>query len=448
MAELAVEGKLHSLPGNRAYAVVDFADPSSSSFEAVLLRVRASLGRLAKSWPAFDVALAVYWERKHPGQSLTAFLSKTSPSESEQMSEQISSTVDQLLGGFGAISVAYRVLKGLGQAATQNVKLKRLRSELPALDPILEEQDPDRMLGYMPVLLAADLERARAKRPALALCVLDTVENIQALSSERGGLEDLVSRLVYLMPNVVFVAASRRPLQWHDPVRGTGLTYGGARRWPGLAGPDQLGLGGLNHAAAEAYLRARLTIDERPAIETPIRERIIAGSAGSPLYLDLSAGLYEQYLGRHETPPVQAFGLVFPELVLRVMRDLSEQDRELLRAAALLEAFDADLLLAVLPQIRRRTVEAFLTRAFIRHDPTVWPPYRLHANLRKSITSGDAHTSDGWTTSERREHVVQAIEHLGRVAAAVWDERPDHPIPLDRTQPAQRSGVPARAARR
>ncbi|MDB4873377.1 MAG: hypothetical protein JWL97_4381, partial [Gemmatimonadales bacterium] len=217
VAELAVKGKLHSLPDNRAYAVVDFADPSSSSFEAVLLRVRASLGRLAKSWPAFDVALAVYWERKHPGESLTALLKKSSAAESLQMSEQISSTLDQLLGGFGAISVAYRVLDMLGRSATQNVKLKRLRTDLPALDPILGEEDPDRMLGYMPVLLAADLERVRTKKPTLALCVLDTVENLQALPAERGGLEDLVSRLVYLMPNVVFVAASRRPLQWHDP---------------------------------------------------------------------------------------------------------------------------------------------------------------------------------------------------------------------------------------
>jgi Phosphotransferase enzyme family len=430
VAELAVRGKLHSLPDNRAHAVVDFADPSSSDFESVLIRVRASLGRLARSWPAFDVALAVYWERKHPGESLTAFLKRSSAAESVRMSEQISSTVDQLLGGFGAISVAYRVLDMLGRSAAQNVRLRRLRQELPALDPILGEQDPDRMLGYMPVLLAADLERVRAKKPALALCVLDTVENLQALPAERGGLEDLVSRLVYLMPNVVFVAASRRPLRWHDPVRGVGLTYGGQRRWPGLAGADQLGLGGFDRVAAGAYLMARLTIDDRPAIEAPIRERIIAGSAGSPLYLDLSAGLYEQYLARRETPPAEAFGLVFPELVLRVMRDLPEQDRDLLRAAALLEAFDEDILLAVVPQTRRRHVETFLTRAFVRHDRTVWPPYRLHESLRKSVTDCDAHTSDGWTAAERREHVLRAIEYLAQVAVEVWDERPDHPVPL------------------
>jgi hypothetical protein len=40
-------------------------------------------------------------------------------------------------------------------------------------------------------------------------------------------------------------------------------------------------------------------------------------------------------------------------------------------------------------------MEMFLTRAFIRRDPTVRPPCRLHENLRVSVTGGDAHTSDG-----------------------------------------------------
>ncbi len=66
VADLAVAGKFDGLP-HGARAVLDFADPASSSFEAVLLRVRAALAPLAKSWPAFDVALAVYWQRKHPG---------------------------------------------------------------------------------------------------------------------------------------------------------------------------------------------------------------------------------------------------------------------------------------------------------------------------------------------------------------------------------------------
>ncbi|MGW2308324.1 phosphotransferase [Actinomadura luteofluorescens] len=429
VAELAVEGELNDLPRRGARTVLDFADAGNSSFEALLLRLRASLGPLAKSWPAFDVALAVYWERKHPGEDLAAFLKRGSASDSFGMAEQVSGTVDQLLGGFGAVSVAYRALNMLGRTAAQKARLKRLRGELPALDPILGEDDPDRMIGYMPVLLAADLERARSRRPALAVCVLDTLENVQSLPAERGGLEDLVSRLVYLMPNVVFVAASRLPLRWHDPVKAAALTYGGARRWPGLGGADQLGLGGFDRVSAESYLDARLMVDGRPAIGPGIRERIIVGSGGSPLYLDLSAGLFGQHLARGEAPPAEAFGLGFPELVLRTMRDLSADDRDLLRAAALLEAFDEETLSEVLPNVRRRQVEAFTRRPFVRRDETVWPPYRLHENLRHSVTESDAHTDDGWTGAERAENAERAIGYLTRVALEVWDEGDDHPLP-------------------
>ncbi|MGH3712009.1 MAG: hypothetical protein ACRDT4_00870 [Micromonosporaceae bacterium] len=426
--KLAVGSEWEELPEHRAAAVIDFDDSASSSFENIILRVRAALAPLCKRWPAFDLALAVYWERKHPGESLTGFLDRSTLAGSRRMAEQVGGALDELLGGFGLVSVAYRAIELLGSRAVKANRLKRLRQELPALQPILDEPDPDRMLGYLPVLLAADLESGRTSRDALAICLLDTFENVQRLPAERGGLEDLVSRLVYLMPNVFFAVASRRPLQWHEPVRSVGLTYGGEGRWPGLAGDDQLPLDGFDELDADRYLTTRLTVDDQPAIPAPVRERIVAGAAGSPLYLALSSNLYQQYLARGETPPPEEFGHPFPELVLRTMRDLSAGDRDLLRAAALLEAFDATILRAVLPYARERTVDAFLTRQFVRHDPSVWPAYRLHANLRKGVRDCDELTTDGWTASERRDRALVAVDHLTTVATSVWDD--DSALPL------------------
>ncbi|MFJ2030759.1 hypothetical protein [Streptosporangium sp. NPDC087985] len=432
LAGLAQDGKLDGLPKDCSVAVIDFADLSSQSFETVLLRVRAALGRLGRSWPAFDIALSAYWERKHPGESLVRFLDRSSSigavADSLRLSEQVASSIDGLFAGLGVVTAAYRVLDLVGTSARQSAALKRLRRDLPAFGPILQETDPDKMLGYLPILLSADLERIRQKRQVLALCVLDTFENVQTLPPERGGLEDLVARMAYLLPNVFFTVGSRRPLRWHEPVRSVGLTYGGAQRWPGLAGTDgksdQFPIDGLEPPEADLFLRKRLTVDDEPAIGAELRERIVAGSGGSPLYLELSTGLFEQHLVRGEAPQPEMFGEPFPELVLRMMRDLSAEDRDLLRAAALLEAFDDQLLAAVLPEARGRRIEDFIARRFVRHDPTVWPPCRLHENLRRGVTGCDAHTSDGWTTRERRTRVSRALTHLTDFTLSIWNDDP------------------------
>ncbi|MGH8902824.1 MAG: tetratricopeptide repeat protein [Egibacteraceae bacterium] len=350
-----------------------------------------------------------------------------------RVSEQIISTVDRLLGGFGVAGIGYRLANLAGHAVARARTVKRLREDLPAFEALLTERDPDRMVGYLPALLAYDLEQIRTKDPVLAVCLLDTFENVQVLPAERRGLEDLVARLVYLMPNVFFIAASRRPLLWHDPVRSIGLTYGGELRWPGLAGlhgpNDQFPLDGFDETAAQTYLQERLTQDGQPVIPAQVRQRIIDGAGGSPHYLELSAGLFEQIAARDEDPQPEMFGRPFPELVLRVMRDLSAEDRELLRAAALLEAFDEEILSAVLPQARSRQIEEFLRRRFVRHDASVWPSYRLHENLRHGVTSCDDHTPDGWTVAERRRNVLRVTTYLEGIVLSIWNENQSFTLP-------------------
>ncbi|WP_436773060.1 hypothetical protein [Yinghuangia sp. YIM S09857] len=423
---LAVAGEFDGAPTNRAGAVVDFADPSNHDFASVLLRLRAMWSELGADWPAFDIAFAVYWERKHPGRPLAAILDD-SASGARGLGQEIGQMADGLLGGSGLLGLVYRTAETLGRNATQSLRLRRLRQSIPVLDVILREEDPDKMLGYMPVLLAADLERLRGRTPSLALCLLDTFEVVQALPPKRGGLEDLVSRLVYLTPNVLYIGSGRRPFRWHDPVRAVGLTYGGERRWPGLAGGDQIGLFGFDGTSAELFLTARLTVEGRPAIPAEIRRRIINASAGSPLYLELASSLYEEQVARGEQPAADAFGQPFPELVLRLVRDMSAEERDLLRTAALVGAYDADLIHAVLPGSRGRTVEAFLQRPFHRVDPSVWPAYRLHESLRQAVNECDEFTSDGWTSAERGRYARVAVAHLADQTRGLWRAAADGP---------------------
>jgi hypothetical protein len=374
-----------------------------------------------------DIALALYWERKHPGESLVSFLNKTSSlgDTAKWASEQVAATVDTLLGGFGAVSIGYRLAASAGRTATRTTTIKKIRNEFPAFEHLIEERDPDRMIGYLPALFAYDLAQLQAEKPVFAIGILDTFEHVQSLLPERGGLEDLIARTVYLMPNVYFVITSRRPLQWHDSVRSVGLTYGGERRWPSLAGvtesSDQFPLDGFDDASAESYLKERLTRDQQPAIPKEIRHRIIGGAGGSPHYLELAAGLFEQIVARGEEPSPELFGRPFPELVLRVMRDMQREDRDLLRAAALLGAFDEEILHAVCPDVRGRQVRTFVQRRFVRQDQETWPPFRLHESLRAAVIECDENTPDGWTSSERRRFALCATSVLENIVLSIWN---------------------------
>jgi len=443
IGNLTGEGLLEGLPDHRSVATIDFADVANTTFETVLLHLRACLGPLGRSWPAFDIAFSVYWERKHPGESLSAFVRRSSwlnrLTDGAGLADQMASTVDGLLGGVPVAGVGYRVANRIGQNAARSAAIRRLRRDLPAFDVLMNEPDPDQALGYLPVLLAYDFETIRRGEPALALCVLDTVEQVQRLPPERQGLEDLVSRMAYLLPNVFFVVGSRRPLLWHDPIRSVGLTYGGQARWPGLAGTggssDQFPLDGLTPADTDEYLRQRLTRDGAAAIPEPVRRRIAAAATGSPHYLELSAALYETMAARGDEPAPEVFGQPFPELVIRMMRDLSPRERDVLRAAALLEAFDTEIIRTVLPDVRGRDIDALLGRRFVRHDEAAWPPYRLHENLRAGVNACDRYSDDYWTDEERARHLGRAIGYLEGLVMAAW-EGAAHPAlpPGDRSR--------------
>lgn len=163
LADTAMTHESTDLPRRRATATVDFADAVNREFESVLLRTRAALGSLTRSWPAFDIALSVYWGRKHPGESVVSFLKRSSVlgggSLSTQLADQVAATLDQLLGGLGVLGAGYRIAHSIGEKLSRSRAVHHLQEEFPAFGMILEERDPERMIGFMPSLLAYDLEQ-------------------------------------------------------------------------------------------------------------------------------------------------------------------------------------------------------------------------------------------------------------------------------------------------
>src|SRR6266545_1996640 len=248
LARLTQDGKLSGLPKHRAVALIDFADPDNQSFEAVLWRVRAAVGRLARSWPAFDIAFALYWERKGGTMADLARWSAHSGHNRELsgLGQQIVETAGDLLDVGGLAGIGYRLASLATRGTARTARVRRLKREAPTFQVLIEERDAGRMLGYLPALLG------------------------------------------------------------YDPVHSVGLTYGGEHRWPGLAGrhgkSDQLPVDGFDVSDADAYLRDRLTRGDQAAIPEPVRRRIIGGSSGSPHYLELSVELFQQIAARGEQP--------------------------------------------------------------------------------------------------------------------------------------------------
>ncbi|OIJ66089.1 tetratricopeptide repeat protein [Streptomyces mangrovisoli] len=405
----------------KAVAYVDFGDYMRHDFEVVLVQVRASLAGLSDQWTAFDMAFAHYWSRKHPGVPLVRFISRANFLGEDQravLSDQVAATIDGVLGGTGLVSSTYKLAGLLRSRIQQSRTFKKLRENCPPFRVIVDEPDPDKVIGYLPALLSYDLDRVAERRRVQVLCLLDTLESVQRAGVDRGSLEDLVCRLVYLTPGIAYVLASRAAVTWYDDRSAVRLAYGGADRWPDLqpGRAGQLRIGGLDARSADELLSNSLEVEGRPAMPPAVRERVIHGSNGLPLHLELSITWYRTLLAQGASPPAEQVAETFPELVLRVVRDLSSEERDLLRSAALLKAFSAELLAEVLPGTRAVHVQAFLQRSFVIRTPHSWLPYSLHENLRQAVIRHDELTDDSWTGEERSAHAERAADWLIRQA--------------------------------
>jgi len=412
---------------------LNFAESAAFDMESYVLRLRAGLGHLARSWPAFDIAFSVYWQRAHPGEPMDEHINRDSvlrrAAGAVGLSEQISTTIANVVGeALPGVAKTARTLGGFlyGQAKKAVVRHRTLaRCEL--LNDLLDADADTDTLSYFPYLLAWDLDRLAAPRPR-AVVLLDTYEEITARNTRE--MERWLQRSVFLMPNVLFVITGRNRLDWADLDRSDELDFVGAQRWPHLrAGhvgnePRQHLVGYLSPTDADSYLVATLTEDGRPAIATEIRARIVAASAGLPLYLDLAVTMYLDIRARGGTPMAEDFGEPLPAVCARILRDLQRDERDLLRAAALVDAFDLDMLRAACPSVPDSAVLRFKDRPFLELDPERTWRYSLHTTLRDAIRDADTDLRDSWSPRERAEVAARIGAYLERAATSAVTAAP------------------------
>lgn len=405
---------------------VDLSRQFGASLETVLLSIRLAVATLGRPMPAFDLAFLRYWEMAHPGEPLDDYLRQHT--YFSRFSASGRTLRGQMESALADIAQALVLPGTIGSLAGQGLRtvirsLRDRKSKARVLAgcrrlPDLLEADPDgEALSYYPHLLAWDLEQLPADRAATIVVLLDTFEDVGDRTHR--DRERLIQRVAWLMPNSLFVVTGRNRLSWDDARLEGQLDWAGAHAWPQLVAgaaedPRQYRVGYLSEDDAHGYLQRRLTLNAQPLMDEAIRQVIVTRSHGLPLYLDLTVmrflDLYERV---GQTPDVTEFDHDLPALVARTFRDLTVEERQVLRATSLLDAFSVDLATTAAGMDHDAPALALVERPFVDVEPGALWPYHLHDLVRSAVRDADSTAEDRWTAADWRRSAQRTFDALG-----------------------------------
>ncbi|MEY2233327.1 ATP/GTP-binding protein [Streptomyces sp. BF23-19] len=418
---------------------IDLSRSASTSFEDLVLTIRAALAELGQPLPAFDIALRRYWEQQHPGESLEEYLTrgglaaKFGKAMPQQMQSALSDVAQALLLP-GTVGSAVGALTGsLVKALRERRQTVRALAGCARLEDLLDAEPDLDALSFYPHLLAWELAQLPANKKTMPVILLDTFEDVGDRTHR--DLERLIQRVVWLMPNAFFVVTGRSRLQWADPGLQGQLDYTGPTAWPSLTSPAgsvpaaratrpatghgrQVLVGDFSPEDCDDHLARRLTRDGRPLISADIRQVITDRSHGLPLYLDLAVMRFLELRRTGHTPVPADFDHDFPALIARTLSDLTPDERHVLRSVALLDSFDLTLATAAAGLQHEAPALRLIERPFVRENPFgIWP-YHLHGLIRSTIRSTDDHADDRWSPRDWEQAAARALAALG----AQWQD--------------------------
>jgi hypothetical protein len=406
---------------------------------AALTELRRSVSALRRSWAVFDLAFAAYWSAVRPHDPLPTF------NGHEDIGDTVADTVSDVLGDIASLAsvVAAGTGTGIGIRAVRRLigELRRrhsLRLALRAYEGYerflmrcAEEPSPmDPKPGLsceVAGILAWELSQLH---PQPVLCVfIDTAERLTM--DVRRTAEGHINELVYGMPNVLFVVSGRNRLDWDDESR-SDLKFRGSWTWPGLT-PDAIDeprqhlVGNLSPDDARTVLERARALADLPISDIVIEEVVIA-SSGLPQYLDLvrqvAVSIKSSGSGREVTRDDVTGSL--RSLVNRVLDDIPQDERRVIRAAALFRSFDVDLVAAAAAVDFGCALRA-VRRPMIDPSGDALLPYRMHDAIREAIRSTDHSADGGWSEQDWQvasTRAVKAAHDLHNDAKAEGAARP------------------------
>lgn len=315
------------------------------------------------------------------------------------------------------VSVASHLAATLVQRTRRHRAKRHVVQNCQRLQALLEAETDLESLSYYPHLLSWDLHELSTKLYGRfhVTTFIDTFEDV-ARGAHRN-FERLVQRLVWLMPNVLFVISGRNRLEWAELTSAGEVGWSGPNYWPGLttgvaSEPSQHLVEHLSQDDCAKFLAMRLRDGGHPAIPEEIRTQIARESGGYPLYLDLAVTRYMQIVGSGAAPDPTDFVGGFPGLVSRMLRDLDSEERRLARILSLLDSFDTELAVDI-ADLRSEAVAVRLTqRTFVDLDEEAAFPYSIHRLIRREVQLA-ADGPDSFTAADWSRYARQAFDKLG-----------------------------------
>lgn len=411
---------------------IDLHESGTVDVVSTVIAMRLALGRVKRSWPAFDLAFAAYWSSAHPGEPLPEL------SSGHDFGNAINDTLVSILGDLGAMSSVASGGTRAVRTAIERFRSSRARrlafASFEGYGDFLERclslptrTDPqyDLLCDIYGVLA---WELGQIDEQPLVVVFVDAVERL-GLDSRRLG-ERRLNQIVFNLPNVLFVLTGRDPITWYSAAR-LDLPVAGPEAWPGLM-PDALldsrqhPLGKLSpEDATEVILRARkelaLPISGRTIVQ------LVKASGGLPLYLKLALQIATNARdGGGRSVTVEDISGSLDELVARVFDDIPSDEQRALRAACLFTTFDVQTMAAtagVDVGCARRAVE----RPMVEEVGGARFSYRIHDEIRRAVRVAGHDMASGWSHEDWMRAAEMALNEAERryVAARHVRDRPE-----------------------